>query len=70
MTTQQNPSQAQGDDAARPDFLQMDGSQSSDAPENTDSWYGWPHRKVEPVTLLRPMARPNASGLRSWSWKG
>ena len=54
MTTQQNPSQAQGDDAARPDFLQMDGTQSSDAQENTDSWYGWPHRKVEPVTLLRP----------------
>ena len=54
MTTQQNPSQAQGDDAARPDFLQMDGAQSADAQENTDSWYGWPHRKVEPVTLLRP----------------
>ena len=54
MTTQQNAPENQAGDAARPDFLQMDGSQSSDAGDNTDSWYGWPHKKVEPVTLLRP----------------
>ena len=54
MTTQQNQSQAQEGDAARPDFLQMDGAESADSQDNADTWYGWPHRKVEPVTLLRP----------------
>ena len=54
MTTQQNAPENQADDAARPDFLQMDGAQSSDGDDKTDSWYGWPHKKVEPVTLPRP----------------
>ena len=54
MTTQQNPSDTQAGDAARPDFLQMDGADASDAGENSDNWYGWPHKKVEPVTLQRP----------------
>ena len=60
MTTPQNPSATpQGDaDAARPDFLQMDNPQASDtdtdANAGADAWYGWPHHKIEPVTLLRP----------------
>ena len=55
MTTPQNPSETQADDAARPDFLQMDGA-SSDGAASTEgeNWYGWPHKKVEPITLLRP----------------
>ena len=60
MTTPQNPSATPpGDaDAARPDFLQMDNPQASgadpDPNANADAWYGWPHHKIEPVTLLRP----------------
>ena len=54
MTAQQNPSQAQDGDTARPDFLQMNGAQTADSDDNTDNWYGWPHRKIEPVTLQRP----------------
>ena len=54
MTTQQNTPENQAGDSARPDFLEMDGAQSADSGDNTDSWYGWPHKKVEPVTLLRP----------------
>ena len=37
-----------------PTSWKMDGAQSADSGDNTDSWYGWPHKKVEPVTLLRP----------------
>ena len=54
MTTPQNTPESQVDDAARPDFLQMDGSDSADASAEQDSWYGWPHKKIEPVTLQRP----------------
>ena len=54
MTTPQNPSQTQDGDTARPDFLQMNGAEAADSDANTDSWYGWPHRKIEPVTLQRP----------------
>ena len=47
---------ADANDAARPDFLQMDGggNGSNDHGADGSSWYGWPHRKIEPVTLLRP----------------
>ena len=46
-------------EGALPDFLRMDGAAGSDAANAglAGDWYGWPSKKVQPVTLLDDQGR-------------